>query len=570
MKKTLFKFLTISLLTFILALSFSTYALAYEATNLNELENFMVENMNKYMESFEFKYLGEVGSLDSTINKIIQKDLYLKANLESLKWTITERANVSTINVEAKYITTKTEREESIKKIKTILDQIITPSMNEHEKVKAVHDYIVINSKYDTTLKFYSDYDLLYRGTSVCNGYALLTYHMLRELNIPVKLVIGTANNIPHIWNMVKFGDYYFHLDTTWDDPVPDTNTISYDYYMLTEEEISRDHVIDKAIAIPSSSKSYYSYLKEESLDGLIYDLGLDIYNENSTADSEAELINILENKIIYHPLEISVRVNKIVSQESLSNSMTKLFKNNFISDISYNKEDLKDNSGYIILNLYIKYKEVPKELVLEFTDKVYSVDSKANYSVYAIYGSKKVDVTNFVFVKPTNKDINIKDGTITFDDAGKFKLIFEYQGLVKEASITAIGLKGFVYMAKFKPLNDVNVMVFDKYIDFSTLNQWPFIENSRTLVPLRAVFEVLDCEVGWDPNTFSAVIKKDEIEIIVSEGKNIAYVNNVAKTLDVAPKIVNDRIMIPLRFVSEALQRIVYWDGPNNTVLIY
>ena len=88
------------------------------------------------------------------------------------------------------------------------------------DRVKAVHDYIVLNGKYDNNSLYFSDYDLLTKGTSVCNGYALLTYNMLNKLNIPVNFVSGTASGEAHIWNMVKLDGYWFHLDVTWNDPV--------------------------------------------------------------------------------------------------------------------------------------------------------------------------------------------------------------------------------------------------------------------------------------------------------------------------------------------------------------
>jgi hypothetical protein len=48
------------------------------------------------------------------------------------------------------------------------------------------------------------------------------------------------------------------------------------------------------------------------------------------------------------------------------------------------------------------------------------------------------------------------------------------------------------------------------------------------------------------------------------------AYINGTAVSLDVPAKIVNNRIMVPLRFISEAIEKTVIWDGENSTVLIY
>ena len=62
---------------------------------------------------------------------------------------------------------------------------------------------------------------------------------------------------------MVQVDNTWYHVDTTFDDPVPDRlNQVSYDYYMLTEEEISKDHVIEEE-NIPHTSTRYEYLLNE-------------------------------------------------------------------------------------------------------------------------------------------------------------------------------------------------------------------------------------------------------------------------------------------------------------------
>ena len=94
--------------------------------------------------------------------------------------------------------------------------------------------------------------------------------------------------------------------------------------------------------------------------------------------------------------------------------------------------------------------------------------------------------------------------------------------------------------------------------------------ENSRTLVPLRAVFEVLNCEIDWDESNRSAIVQQKNIKIVIPVNSKTAYVNGVAITLDTPAKIVNGRIMVPLRFISESINKTVIWDSLNSTALIY
>ncbi|NLA14198.1 MAG: hypothetical protein GX867_08110, partial [Tissierellia bacterium] len=325
MKRTVKIIITSFIVLIILTLN--VYGLSFEASNHYELENIILEQMREYNPVFNIKYTGSLDNIEEVLKSMIDKDTYLKSNITRVDWDISGNKTASNINVRVSYIMTKEERIEADKMIDEILADIIKPYMNDHEKVKAVHDYIVLNGKYDNNSLYFSDYDLLTKGTSVCNGYALLTYNMLNKLNIPVNLVSGTSAGEAHIWNMVKLDDYWFHLDVTWNDPVSDRDAVFYTYYMLTEKEICKDHAIDANLKIPKSTKEYYDYLVELSYNKLLVETGLDMYNEENFAADESELKNLLTRKITHHPLMITVRFDKSISQDSIINAMSQLYK---------------------------------------------------------------------------------------------------------------------------------------------------------------------------------------------------------------------------------------------------
>lgn len=95
-----------------------------------------------------------------------------------------------------------------------------------------------------------------------------------------------------------------------------------------------------------------------------------------------------------------------------------------------------------------------------------------------------------------------------------------------------------------------------------------PVIVEGRTLVPLRAIFEALGAEVGWDGNTQTVTATKATTEIKLIIGGQ-AYKNGQLVTLDVPAKIVDGRTMVPLRFVSEAMGSQVDWDGNTQIITI-
>lgn len=96
-----------------------------------------------------------------------------------------------------------------------------------------------------------------------------------------------------------------------------------------------------------------------------------------------------------------------------------------------------------------------------------------------------------------------------------------------------------------------------------------PIIENSRVLVPYRALLESMGAEVYWESGASMATAILGNHRVQVTINSNTAFVDGVIKELDVPPRIVGDRTMIPLRFVLENLKCIVDWDNDRRLVSI-
>ena len=96
-----------------------------------------------------------------------------------------------------------------------------------------------------------------------------------------------------------------------------------------------------------------------------------------------------------------------------------------------------------------------------------------------------------------------------------------------------------------------------------------PVIENSRTLVPFRKIFEALDCAVSYTKENGAQVVTANRGNqwITLEIGKNEITVDGETKKLDVAPKIVNGRTLVPLRAISEGLDCTVDWSADTKTV---
>ena len=97
-----------------------------------------------------------------------------------------------------------------------------------------------------------------------------------------------------------------------------------------------------------------------------------------------------------------------------------------------------------------------------------------------------------------------------------------------------------------------------------------PRIINDRTMVPMRVIFEALGADVDWDSETRTITATKGGLVVKATIGDKNIYVNGVKITMDVAPIIADDRTLVPVRFVSEALGCDVDWDGDTRTVYIF
>ena len=96
-----------------------------------------------------------------------------------------------------------------------------------------------------------------------------------------------------------------------------------------------------------------------------------------------------------------------------------------------------------------------------------------------------------------------------------------------------------------------------------------PYIKNDRTYVPMRYMGETLGAEVVWDDAARTVTLTKGDTTVVFTIGSTTYTVNGEAKTADVAPEITNDRTMLPARFVAEAFGAVVGWDAATQTVLI-
>ncbi len=127
--------------------------------------------------------------------------------------------------------------------------------------------------------------------------------------------------------------------------------------------------------------------------------------------------------------------------------------------------------------------------------------------------------------------------------------------------------------MAKLKKdLKDLSIGTFmkGKHVDYDRYDGVkPIIKDNRTLVPVRAISETFGALVQWTQETNTITITKDDITIVMQIDNKKATVNGNVVELEVAPTIIKDRTLVPIRFISEAFKLSVEWDEDSQTIVI-
>ncbi|MCG7336504.1 DUF5050 domain-containing protein [Sporosarcina sp. ACRSM] len=147
-----------------------------------------------------------------------------------------------------------------------VVASINKPSLSDFDKVKAVHDYLVLNTAYDYANQqkktipadSYTAHGALLGELAVCDGYTKAAQLLLNRLGIENHYVVGHIKDGLHSWNQVKLNGKYYFMDITWDDPVPNKpGVVSYDYFLVTSDQLRKDHTWEEKNWAVATDKQY-------------------------------------------------------------------------------------------------------------------------------------------------------------------------------------------------------------------------------------------------------------------------------------------------------------------------
>ena len=115
---------------------------------------------------------------------------------------------------------------------------LVKGSMTNLEKALVLHDAIVDDCNYILDEDNGSDYELLVKKRGICENYSRVYAYLLGQLGIRTEIIESDKMN--HEWLKVNIGGVYYHVDITWDDPLPErSGRVSHRFFLLSDDKIA-------------------------------------------------------------------------------------------------------------------------------------------------------------------------------------------------------------------------------------------------------------------------------------------------------------------------------------------
>ncbi|WDU78535.1 transglutaminase domain-containing protein [Lysinibacillus sp. G01H] len=238
------------------------------AHSIETLQSLINKEVMHLSSEFSIRYTGDLAKIKDELTEITKNAIensYIYTNISSFQWKYEGYSNNIVIAFAFTYHLSQTEA----LFVEQTLENIIAPmhGLSDIEKLQAAHDFIVLSAEYskETEGSQYSPYTLLTENKGVCQAYALVLYRMLEMLGFEVQYVPGKVGEQLHAWVLVKLDHAWYHIDVTWDDPLPDRKgEVRYQYFLVSDRQLAQDHTWDYA-NFPAATSEKYIDLQEET-----------------------------------------------------------------------------------------------------------------------------------------------------------------------------------------------------------------------------------------------------------------------------------------------------------------
>ena len=222
---------------------------------------------SRFETDFTIQYVGSTSDIGSMLTQATAmaaaRNDYIGGHLGSREMEYEYGLLDAEINVSQDYLTNHVQEQAVAQKVAALISPLNISAMTDFEKVKFVNDTIVKNTVYseNTEASAHSAYAIAYENKGVCQGYALFALKLLQALGVEARYVTGEVYSGGHAWNLVKVDGAWYHLDTTWNDPVPDRGQgVRYSYFLASDAQMKQDHVW-LAENYPQATSQQYTFM---------------------------------------------------------------------------------------------------------------------------------------------------------------------------------------------------------------------------------------------------------------------------------------------------------------------
>lgn len=169
-----------------------------------------------------------------------------------------------------------------------------TDGMSDYEKLKFFHDYLVLNVESSTDDPFAdSVYGALVGHKALCEGFAKAFSYLCNIAGIENMIVTGYTD-VDHMWNMVRLGDSWYHVDVGWDKPAPSLaekypDMVLYQYFLASDDIIKNNRTINSLLGMtPKAQSQEMNYFRREGKYAESYDEALRIIEQSCARSIDA------------------------------------------------------------------------------------------------------------------------------------------------------------------------------------------------------------------------------------------------------------------------------------------
>ncbi|QHI73719.1 copper amine oxidase N-terminal domain-containing protein [Aminipila terrae] len=113
---------------------------------------------------------------------------------------------------------------------------------------------------------------------------------------------------------------------------------------------------------------------------------------------------------------------------------------------------------------------------------------------------------------------------------------------------------------------SSIHVKVDGEVVNFDSS---PFIQNNKTYIPVRGVFEKMGAKVLWNNNSKEIIVYKGRTVLVLILNNIWSVIDDRYVDADATPIMINSKTYVPVRFISEALGATVKWDQQTQTINI-